>query len=145
MDLNDRQFNRLDCVVHRVRVVREGAGIEGDPVCVLASLVQPIDQSTLMVRLKRLDLETVSSTPLCAQPIELAERGGSVRFGFPRAQKTQVGTVEDEDATHDENRLPAVAGEGRRAEMCAPALCENKLHVTNGTPAPNRGSRCPER
>ena len=63
MDFHRREGSRQDGVMNGVRGVRVGARVEHNTRRVPSGLVDPVDDGALVIGLKRLDAESVRSTP----------------------------------------------------------------------------------
>jgi hypothetical protein len=99
--LDQRRGQQGAGVAERVRVMRPRPGVEHDRGGIVGGLVQPGDHLRFGVGLSDVDLEA----ELLADPhttfSEVGVRGQTVDVGLPRAEPTQVGSVEDKHL-HDE-------------------------------------------
>src|SRR5262249_27627150 len=89
-------LHRLDGVAQRVRVVRQSAGVEDQPLHPAPLGVELVDQRPLVIALKNSKLEPQLARPGAQPRVELGELRRAVDLRLALAQKVQVGPVQDE-------------------------------------------------
>src|SRR5947209_7293299 len=94
--LDDRDRERLECVMDRPRVVRPGRGIDDDRVDGVVRVVAPLDELALAVRLAALDGQLEVAGPVVHPALELRDRQAAVELRVTAAEEVEVDAVEDE-------------------------------------------------
>src|SRR4051812_45918334 len=93
VDLDRRQPGDLERVTQRPRVVGPGAGVEHEPVGVIAGAVELLDELALEVGLEEPRLEAQRLGELRDLPLELGEREVAVDLGRPPLEHVEVHPV----------------------------------------------------
>ena len=85
----------------------------------LARLVNPINQLTLVIGLPKHQIQTKSRTSFVATLLDLGERGATVKMRFALSQQIQVGAIQNMDAV--QCHLPRDrSGQGHPRSRAAP-------------------------
>src|SRR6266516_4337641 len=95
--LDDRDRERLECVVDRPRVVRPRRGVDDDAVDGVVRVVAPLGELTLVVRLAALDGQLELPRPLVDAALELGDRQPAVHLRIATAEHVEVDAVQDGD------------------------------------------------
>jgi hypothetical protein len=98
--LDDRPVKGGQCVVKSPRIVGQGSGIDDDALNTPTSLVDPVDDLTLVIRLKRLQVETEGLGVSLGLSDVVVEGRRSVDLGFALAEKIEIGSMDEEDGGH---------------------------------------------
>src|SRR5207302_10345255 len=98
MHLDERDDERLECVMDRPRVMRPRAWVEDHSVGVVVGVVTPLDELSLVVRLAALHRELELAAPLVDATLELGDREAAVERRVPAPDDVEVDAVEDDYA-----------------------------------------------
>ena len=95
--LDRGQSRASDRVAQRDARVREAARVEHHTVTAAAGLVQRVDENAFVSALEGLDLATELVRERLQPGIHLVQRHAAVDFRLARAERLEVGSVQDED------------------------------------------------
>ena len=97
MQLDDRAGEVLERIEDRNRGVCISCRIDNDASSYSDGLLDPVDELTFVVGLAEADFETHAFRPLLTGCLDLAERRRAIDLRLTRAEKVQVGAVQNID------------------------------------------------
>lgn len=97
VDLHEGNRNSCESIAQRHAGVSKTARVDNDELGFSTSLVDPVDDGSFVVGLEVLNLDSQVFALRSCGCHDIRERGAAVHLWLSRAQKVEVGAVDDED------------------------------------------------